>query len=684
MADQIKFNIDNSSIREMQAEIKRLKSEISSATDPEDMRRLSIEAGQIRDRMDEVNQQVKIYATDSPFAQSQQQLKGVGSALSNLDFAKAAERAKALATNVQAISFKQATAGLKDLGTTFAQLGKSLLTNPLFLIGAAIALLVVGIVKLLDKMGVLKTISEGVAKVFEWLNGIIEGIVQTFQWLSDTLFGTSLQAEALAKKQAELADKELENIKKVAAEKENALNREIKLAKALGQDVEQLEREKRKEILKTAQLEFDNLNQKLNNRAFLKNLTKEEIDDLKEQFREAKNILLDAKNELKVFEAETATEKEAARTKDAAKEESDRKARIAAQKAYNKTRLEVERELIDLRNTQIADDETRERTQLEERYKRLLEDTKNNEKFTSAEKSKLKLELERKLQLELDKLAKGFEDKRQADEKQKEADERQKQDERLNLIKQYDQLSLQLMQEGEDRDNLIRQQQYDAQIEQLEKFLEKGIITKEEFAEKEKEVEQRLKDDLSDINQKYRDQEAQAEKELKELMVNIAWDSVNSLIALGEAFGEDNEKLAKAAFDTQKAAGIAETIINTYKSAQAAYASLAGIPVIGPALGAAAAGAAIVAGIANVKKISNQKFQGGGVSSGGNPSRPATTSVSSASSASTTPRLDLFGTSNVRNEVSAGRTQNIETTVSVVEINNVQNRVSEIERRSTL
>lgn len=52
-----------------------------------------------------------------------------------------------------------------------------------------------------------------------------------------------------------------------------------------------------------------------------------------------------------------------------------------------------------------------------------------------------------------------------------------------------------------------------------------------------------------------------------------------------------------------KAAAVVETTINTYKAATAAYASMAGIPVVGPALGVAAAGAAIAAGIANVKKI---------------------------------------------------------------------------------
>lgn len=52
-----------------------------------------------------------------------------------------------------------------------------------------------------------------------------------------------------------------------------------------------------------------------------------------------------------------------------------------------------------------------------------------------------------------------------------------------------------------------------------------------------------------------------------------------------------------------KAFATAQATIDTFKAANSAYASMAGIPIVGPALGAAAAAAAVVAGIANVKKI---------------------------------------------------------------------------------
>jgi hypothetical protein len=52
-----------------------------------------------------------------------------------------------------------------------------------------------------------------------------------------------------------------------------------------------------------------------------------------------------------------------------------------------------------------------------------------------------------------------------------------------------------------------------------------------------------------------------------------------------------------------KAAAVAAATIDTYLSATSAFRALAGIPIVGPVLGAVAAAAAIVAGLKNVKSI---------------------------------------------------------------------------------
>ena len=81
-----------------------------------------------------------------------------------------------------------------------------------------------------------------------------------------------------------------------------------------------------------------------------------------------------------------------------------------------------------------------------------------------------------------------------------------------------------------------------------------------------------------------------------------------------------------------KAAAIASTLISTYQGAQDSYTSLAKIPVVGPALGLAAAAAAVAGGLANVKAISQTSTpqtsgMGGTSPSVSSPSRPAPPSV---------------------------------------------------------
>ena len=65
---------------------------------------------------------------------------------------------------------------------------------------------------------------------------------------------------------------------------------------------------------------------------------------------------------------------------------------------------------------------------------------------------------------------------------------------------------------------------------------------------------------------------------------------------------------SRALFEIGKAGAIGETIIQTYAGAQKAFSALAGIPIVGPALGAAAAAAAILAGGARVAALSSTSF----------------------------------------------------------------------------
>ena len=99
--------------------------------------------------------------------------------------------------------------------------------------------------------------------------------------------------------------------------------------------------------------------------------------------------------------------------------------------------------------------------------------------------------------------------------------------------------------------------------------------------------------------------------------VKIATDGLNNLATI---LGEETA--------AGKAAAIASATISTFQSANASYKSLAGIPIIGPALGFAAAGAAVASGFAQVKAITATKLPSlAGKSApsvgGGSPSAPS-------------------------------------------------------------
>ena len=92
------------------------------------------------------------------------------------------------------------------------------------------------------------------------------------------------------------------------------------------------------------------------------------------------------------------------------------------------------------------------------------------------------------------------------------------------------------------------------------------------------------------------------------------------------------ETNSRKQFEIGKAAAIAQAGIKTYEAATSAYASLAGIPVVGPALGAAAAAAAVAAGFANVQKIQSTSFGGGSAAGGGGVASASSTPAPAAAS----------------------------------------------------
>ena len=87
-------------------------------------------------------------------------------------------------------------------------------------------------------------------------------------------------------------------------------------------------------------------------------------------------------------------------------------------------------------------------------------------------------------------------------------------------------------------------------------------------------------------------------------------EKVNAIVGLGAQMFKTIGQQSKTAFKAYKAFAITQAIINTYQSATSAFAALAPIPIVGPALGAAAAASAVMMGMQQVRQIKSQQSAG--------------------------------------------------------------------------
>lgn len=122
-----------------------------------------------------------------------------------------------------------------------------------------------------------------------------------------------------------------------------------------------------------------------------------------------------------------------------------------------------------------------------------------------------------------------------------------------------------------------------------------------------------------DILQSKADRARRIEEQSQSFKVKATLDGLAAVASIAELFGKKSEAAAKKAFQVQKAANIASALITTYQNATSAYASqFTPIPTPdSPIRGGIAAGIAVASGLANVAKISQQKFEGGGSTGGG-------------------------------------------------------------------
>ena len=196
-------------------------------------------------------------------------------------------------------------------------------------------------------------------------------------------------------------------------------------------------------------------------------------------------------------------------------------------------------------------------------------------------------------------------------------------------------------------------------FEGIEKLVDKRIELIEKLAKAE------------DINFEKKKTIELSLQELSEKRIEWAAMNDNERLNLAKNTLNDLTKIAGEETATGRALAITATTIDTFQSAQASYKSLAGIPVIGPALGGIAAAAAVAMGLKNIAAIRGANSSGGG-GGGGNISAPNTSTPA--------PQM-MSGAFDISGGVAPEASKAY---VVTDEMSNSQNQLANIRRRATI
>lgn len=686
MAETIKIDleVDDRSISGLNEKMDKLKDKMVGVTDPEQFAKLTKEAAKYEREIKRIDDSISEMAeSNGELSQMGTTLGGIGGSLASLDFKSASEGASRLASISSKMTFGSAITSLKQLGSTFAKVGKALLTNPVFLIAGIIIAIGVAIYKLMDELGLLTVIMEAVGKVFDWLMVPINALIDGLKDLTDWFGWTNNAAQESADGQAKAAQKAADAWTEASDVSVMRLDHQIRMIKASGDISEndanlisKYERQKREAIIKSTQARVDSAKAAINAAKVKGESDEEALEELQDNLNKEVNALEVANNEKEAFAIEDGIATQERRRGNIKAEKEAKEELREINKEYRQDRLEAEREIQDLSLKIMEDGIQKELKTIQLTFDRRIEDVKSNEELTQSEKTMI---------IEKHNLIREI--KRQ-EEFQKQRDKNQ--EHRLKeaaIRKEFEDL---ISSDRQLTESQKLQEEYDMRIVKLREFLEKEAITKQEFDNQKSEAEQRLegglkkiKDDAAAEDRTRAEETAAFEESVRQQNEAAIISGVTSILATtAEAAGEGSA--------VAKAAGIAKATIDTYTAATGAYASLAGIPVVGPVLGGVAAAAAVAAGVINIKNIASTPIPGGGGGGGGG-SAP-TPQIPATGQGETTPTFNLFdsngnptneGDDNI-NESGDGSPKETKVVVQLSDIQETWNTSDKIKKASVL
>lgn len=486
------------------------------------------------------------------------------------------------------------------------------------------ALIATGIGALIVGLGLLIANFD---KVVKFMQPVING----FKAIGDAIGLSDFAGEERAANEQKRSERERADLQRNIELKQRAFDNEqaaiqrtIDLYNAQGKDVEKLTRLKLENAAKVKKALLEEQKQLVSNTDYYaeygtdlqRNIAQASQDFLNQATQEAKDV----QNELDVFNAEQEKKR-----KDKAKENAKERA------ANNKSLI---KQIEDAQIEAIQNEDIRARAKLLKDAERSTQEI-NRLKADENKKATLKKLIDEKLQRDLQALDDAALKKQQEAEKTALDFKIKQERDLLKMIEDLAEQNYLATLSDQERELLAVQDKYF----ELETMAQGN-------ADALQEIEIAKANELNNINLKYQEQrdkqnEEQRQKDLKreqdilEFKLFAATETFKLISDVADLFGKKNEKAAKRAFMIQKASSIAQATIETYKGANAIFASAAANPssILFPAQPFIAAGLAIGSGIANVAKIASQKFEGGGTpsSSGDTGSVPNLTGASASS-----------------------------------------------------
>ena len=410
-------------------------------------------------------------------------------------------------------------------------------------------------------------------KIKKAINNLIPGFVSFAKYVGNIVQGFT---DWIGVTSAQ--DRALEKLNKTTSRSNDQLDREAKLLEAQGNKLGAFAKER----------------QKLNNEL---NQARQNLG--KNNEKEWGKIIDDTKNALDILAIDESNYvKEQATADDKAKKDASDKRKADTDK-QSANALERRATLLALEQTTLAQIQASANASFDTKVKGLRE-----QGYTEAQILKLR-------NAEIEKVTKGFTDKEKADKEKADAETKANRDkfiaaELAATQKQYqEQINFIKLRDAA----LTNQAKTNEEIADLEaKSLEEQLKVKQKFQEDTTAIETQILDKkrtIRDTDLAEQKAKADKEKEIETAKFQAINDSLNAIANIYSAFASSSEEDQKKAFEVNKAAQIAQAIVNTYQGVTAALTS---VPLF-PGQQFITAGLALATGIASVKKISDTKFE---------------------------------------------------------------------------